>query len=82
MTVGFDKKADIRAFRRESFNDTSAPVQAYRLLYFFDDVSQNFVYVPRSPVVLSALTDFWVEARGSGGEVQVSVDFEILLVDN
>ena len=43
-----------------------------------DAPADNVVFIEN----LSALTDIWIEAEGSGAATEVSADFEILLVNN
>lgn len=83
VTVDTTQEADIRVFTRESLNDAAVPMPAKRLKLYWDGIKEAFTYTPRSPeLVLPALTDIWVEAQGAGGATQISVDFEILLIDD
>ena len=82
IMVDASKAADVKFLQRGSFNDTSAPVQAVRLVNYFDGVQGHMNFVPKSPTAFAALTDLWWEAQGSGAGTEVSVDFEILLVDD
>jgi hypothetical protein len=83
MMADAAKAADFRLFTRENFIDTVAPMSPKRLRLFFDGVLGDVVHKAVTPgPVLPALTDIWVEARGSTGSSEVSVDFEILLVDD
>ncbi len=78
-----NKAADFRVFTRESFNVVSAPMKPKRLQLYFDGILGQEVLNPGSPMmVLPALTDIWVEARGGGASTEASVDFEILLIDD
>ena len=78
-----NKAADFRVFTRENFNVVTAPMKPKRLQLYFDGILGQEVLNPGSPmIVLPALTDIWVEARGGGAGTEVSVDFEILLVDD
>jgi len=84
LSVDAAKAADIRMFHRLDILDTSAPMGAKRLKLYFDGIQGEFVFTPQSPSnAIVALTDVWWEAEGGGGAAaEVSVDFEILLVDN
>lgn len=82
LTVDGIQSADFRFCQRRNFNDVSAPMSSVRLLNYWDGIDAPFAFVPRSPAVFPALTDVWWEAQGSGGVTQVSIDFEILLVDD
>lgn len=81
VTVDGLKAADIRVFTRDNITDTTAPVSAKRIKLYFDGILGSFVYRPGSPIlVLSGLTDIWVEARGGGALTEVSSNLELLLV--
>jgi hypothetical protein len=83
MSADATKAADFRLFTRENLTDVVAPMSPKRLRLFFDGVLGDVFHRAVSPgPVLPALTDVWVEARGSTGSSEVSVDFEILLVDD
>ena len=82
ISVDSNKSADIRLCKRESLDDTTTPYSAQRLVQYFDGVSGLVPFQPRSPGSSQpAGTDIWVEARGSGGIAEVSVDLEILVED-
>lgn len=76
--------AVIKVFTRENFTDVTTPFSAKRLKLHYDGVTGFMPYTPLSPeLTLPALTDIWVNAvGGSAGASSVSVDFEILLVDD
>ena len=77
------KRADFRLFVRENFNDFAAPMSPSRVKLHWDGVLGPISYRPRSPiVVIPALSDIWIEAEGDGANTDVSVDFEILLIDD
>ena len=82
IQVDSGKAADLRMFQRQTFNDVTAPVTSRRLVTHFDGVLGVEDFNPRSPIVFPALTDLWWEAEGSGAQTEVSVDFELLLVDD
>lgn len=87
MSVDIDtdgiKAADFRLFVRENLTNTEAPMSPKRLVLYWDGVLGQTTYRPRSPnLILPALTDIWIEARGSGANTEVSIDFEILLIDD
>lgn len=82
LQVDASKAADFRMFQRRNFNDVTAPVESRRLVTHFDGVVGTDAWTPRSPIVFPALTDIWWEAEGSGAQTEVSVDFEILIVDD
>ena len=83
VTVDSGKAANIRMCTRESLTDTSAPVKSVNLRLYWDHITGTFTYVPRSPTfALPALSDIWMEAWGDGAASEVTVDFELLLVDD
>ena len=83
ISVDGTKPADIRVMTRGDIFDTTAPASAKRIKLFFDGVSGFMPFLPDSPFIeLSADTDVWVEARGSGAITEVSTSFHITLVDN
>lgn len=83
LTVDSNKPADIKLVMRESFNDTSAPMPSSRLKIYWDGVVGELIFTPRTPgPAIPALTDVWWEAEGSGAITEVSVDFEIHLVQD
>lgn len=78
-----NKAADFRLFTRENFNVVTAPMKPKRLQLYFDGILGQETLNPGSPMlVLPALTDIWIEAEGGGAGTEVSVDFEILLIDD
>jgi hypothetical protein len=83
ITVDSNKAANIRLFVREIFTGVAIPAKPISLRLYWDHITGTFTYVPRSPKLsLPALSDIWVEAWGDGAISEVSVDFEILLVDD
>lgn len=82
ISVDASKPADIKMIKRENFNDTSVPVQAYRLVRYWDGIQGAFSYEPKAPLKFDALTDIWFEAQGDGAQTEVSVDFDLLIVDD
>jgi hypothetical protein len=74
------KAADFRLCVREDILDTSTPFQPNRLKFFWDGVLGQSTLQPATPIlVLPALTDIWIEARGGGAQTEVSADMEIIL---
>jgi len=82
ITVDANKPADVKLMRRNNFNDVSTPFSPTRLVVYFDGLVGHTHFDPKSPMKFDALTDIWWEAEGSGAQTEVSVDFELLLVDN
>jgi hypothetical protein len=77
------KAADFRIFVKNNFNDTVVPMSPKQIKFFFDGVLGHMSVQPNNPMLeLPALSDIWFEARGGGAGTQVSVDFDILLVDD
>lgn len=84
ITADAAKAADFRLFTRENFTNVSSSMSPKRIRLYWDGILGHIdAYVPRSPgISLPALTDIWIEARGGGANTEVSVDFEILLIDD
>jgi len=83
VTVSTNKEANVRCFTRADIMDTTAPMASKRLKLFWDGLSNGFAYKPFTPELeIPALSDIWFEAYGDGAVSQVSVDFELLLVDD
>ena len=83
ISVDTSKTADFRFFVRENSNDTTPPVSPKRLKLFWDGVSGSIDFAPLSPILfVNGPADIWMEAKGSGAPAEVSVDFELLLVDD
>lgn len=84
VTADAQKAADFRLYTRENFTDVVPPMSPKRLRLYWDGVLGHIdAYLPKSPgLILPALTDIWIEAEGGGASTEVSVDFEILLVDD
>lgn len=79
-----NNEATLSIYTRDDFNDVSAPMKARRLRNEFPGISGLFSFRPKSPSMsLPGYSDIWIAATaGSGTAAVVSVDFEILLVDN
>lgn len=83
ITVDAVKEASLRLMTRNNFNDVSTPFAPARVRKFFDGVIGQDEYTPRGPeMILPALTDVWMEVKGEGSASEVSVDFELLLIDD
>lgn len=78
------KAADFRLFIRNNLTDASvAPFSALQLKLYWDGIIGSTSLNPNSPIQsIPALSDIWMEAEGSGAQTEVSIDFEILLVDD
>jgi len=83
ISVDASKAADIRMYQRADITTTTPPVEPKRLKIYWDGVTGNVVFTPRSPLgAIAESTDIWFEAQGSGAGTEVAVDFELLLVDD
>lgn len=81
LTVDSGKSMDFTVYKREQFDDASAPFSAARLQRYWNGIAGVVDYRPATPSKISSLPcDFWVEAYGNGGTGSVSCDFELLLV--
>ena len=83
ITIDSSQDATVNMYIRENMTDTTAPMSSKRIKKHFDGLDSVFRYIPRSPnSVFPALTDVWFEASGGGGSTKVSIDMEILLIDD
>ena len=83
LTSDSTKASDFRMYTRDSLTDVTTPFSPKRLKRYWDGIADPLHYHPASPIAtLPALSDIWFEAQGSGAISEVSVDFEILLVDD
>ena len=82
IMVDSNKPADVKMMKRETFNDVTTPFAPKRIVNYWDGIVGQMSFQPRSPVKFNALTDIWFEASGSGAITEVSIDFELLLVDD
>jgi hypothetical protein len=81
VTVDSTRSADFRIYKREQFDDVSAPVESIRVQEEWVGLENDFVFKPASPTKISSLPcDIWVEAQGNNSTPSVSADLEILLV--
>lgn len=81
-TVDSNQTADIRFFTRENVLDTSTSIQSKRLKYYFDGVVGGHNLMQISPQCFQPLTDVWAEASGAAAGTEVSVNYEMLLINN
>lgn len=84
VTVDSSKTANVRLYTRGDIDDTSAPMKAKRLKRYWDGLQNaDFVYKPKGAgISIPAKSDIWFEAFGDGAATAVSVDFEVLLIDD
>lgn len=83
ICVDSKKSADIRLYTRTDIDITTGPVPGKRLRLFFDGVTGDLPYRPHAPVgAFPEKSDIWWEARGDGSTASVSVECELLLVDD
>lgn len=82
IQVDTNKSANVRAYTRADMDDATVPMKSKRLKLFFA-VKGDYRYSPEGPeLVIPARTDFWVEASGDGAACAVTVNFELLVVDD
>lgn len=83
VTADGVKAADFRLFTRENFNNVQPPFSSKRLKLYFDGIIGQAGYLTSSPtIVIPELSDVWVDSRGGGANTEVSINFEILLINN
>jgi hypothetical protein len=82
VTVDSLKTADVRCFTRNNIDDVTPPLDSKRLRLYWDGIGGTMVYKPLSPELsLAEKTDIWFEGNGAAAAA-MSVDFELLLVDD
>jgi hypothetical protein len=82
-TVDAAKAADVEMFQRQNADDATTPFTGKRLVSGFLQLigpdTRTFTHYPSFP----AKTDIWAQATtGSGAAPAVSVDYDLILVDN
>ena len=83
INVGSNQTADVRCRVRANFNDATTPYEPALTKFYWDSIINDFNFSPRTPsLVLPALTDIWFEAVAAASTASVSVDFEILLIED
>jgi hypothetical protein len=82
ITTESAKPSNIIFFQRKNILDTSVPVSSARAVHFWNGLEGIFHDVQLMPQKFEALTDLWFEALGDGAATAVTVDFEILLVED
>lgn len=83
VSVDATQNANIRLRKRDSLTSISSAIEANRIQLQWQGLPAGLhYYAPRSPLAFDALTDVWWEAQGGAGTTKVSVDFELLLVDD
>jgi|DEB0MinimDraft_10_1074344.scaffolds.fasta_scaffold40191_2 hypothetical protein len=83
ISIESTKTPNVLWFRRENADDTSAPYDSMRLFQRHVGAAAEISYSPHAPVlVLPEKTDIGCMGYVATGTAAVSVDFQILLVDN
>ncbi|MHC4950552.1 MAG: hypothetical protein ACYTEU_06145 [Planctomycetota bacterium] len=84
VNVDSNKSATFYFWQRNDADDNvTTPFRGKRLIIQLDGVATGFNFAPMSPLgPFAEKTDLWWSAIGGGAGTNVSVDFEILLVDN
>lgn len=82
VTIDTNKSADFRVMTREALNDFSTPFAPTRIRLYWIGLTEIFNFDPSSPgFKVTGPADVYFEARGASTP-EVSVDFELLIVDN
>lgn len=80
--VDSTKDVDIRCMTRKNIDVVAAPMNSVRVKLYWDGVKGTLQYTPKSPEFsLPEKSDIWFEGNGSAAAA-VSLDFELLLIDN
>ena len=83
MSVNSNKAANIYFFQRQNITVTSAPFGTMRLVEKHIGISNTFELASRSAVTkFPELTDIGFMANTDTGTAEVSVEFELVCLDN
>lgn len=83
VSIESSKTPNVLWFQRDNADDVSAPYDTMRLFERHVGAADEISYNPHAPIVtLSEKTDIGCMAYVSTGTAAVSIDFQILLVDN
>ena len=83
ITIEKSKTVDVYFMNRQSADDTTAPYSAMRILQHFVGLGDGAVHKPHAPIgAFPAKTDICFFAKTSAGTTAISVDFEILLIND
>ena len=83
ITVQTGKEVSMRMLTRANIDNVATPFDPKRLKLHFDGLVGVLQFKARSPGGgIAAKSDVWWECKGTAGAEQVSVDFELLLVDD
>lgn len=83
VSIESTKTPNVLWFRRENADDVSAPYDAMRLFQRHVGAADEISYSPHAPIlVLPEKTDVGAMGYVSTGTAAISIDFQILLVDN
>lgn len=82
ITTDGAKAADFQCMTRENLSDFSTPFEPKRLKLYFDGILGSFSYRPVAPTfTIGGGGDIWWESK-AGAATEVSVNFQLLLVDD
>lgn len=79
-TISGTKESDIVMYTRENATNSISP-SPKRLRLYLDGVIGESVFIPESPMVIGSDCDIWFTGISSAAGTEVSIDFELLLVD-
>ena len=77
------KACDFRLMTRNDILTVAAPFAPARCRFYWDGVLGPSTLSPQSAVIIMpALSDVWIEAKGGGAGTEVAADMEIYLIDS
>lgn len=82
FTIDSNKSANMYFFKREGADDTTTPYNTMRLVEQMDGIGVPTGYDPDAPLLfIPSKTDIGFMAKTATGTASISVDFQILLID-
>jgi len=84
VALGANKTADVFFWQRQNADQITAPFTSRRIVVDFPDVSGEVIFKPHTPIgPFPSKTDLWWSAVRSGSQNSaVTVDFELLIIND
>jgi len=83
INVDSTKSASIICWERSDADDVTTPFSGKQLVFQLDGIARTVSYTPITPIgPFSAKTDLWWSSISAQTNTPISVDFEILVIDD